>query len=51
MKSREAIDPSAIVPCSRDLIGKPALKDATVCAPSVLSLPLSFLAPKTASHQ
>ena len=44
-------DSIAIVPCSMDLIGRPALKDARVCAPSVFSLPLSFLTPKAASHQ
>jgi hypothetical protein len=27
------------------------LKDARLCAPSVFSLPLSFLTPKAASHQ
>jgi len=44
-------DSIAIVPCSRNLIGQSALKDALVIAPSVLSMPLSFLTLKTASHQ
>ena len=44
-------DSIASVPCSRNLIGQSALKDAFASAPSVLSLPLSFLTPKTASHQ
>jgi len=43
--------PQRDCPCSRDLIGKPALKDAYPSAPSVLSFALSFLTAKKASHQ
>jgi hypothetical protein len=51
MRRQMKKDSIAIVPCSRNLIGQSALKDALASAPSVLSLPLSFLTPKTASHQ
>jgi len=40
MRRQMKKDSIAIVPCSRNL-----------GLPSVLSLPLSFLTPKTASHQ
>ena len=51
MRRQMKKDSIAIVPCSRNLIGQSALKDALASAPSVLSLPLAFLTLKTASHQ